>query len=1061
MVKKLLIGVVLTVAALVGAAVLVPERVDWDRWREPLAAALGEAAGRPVILAGPLQLSLLPVPTLLAEAVTLAEVPGAAGPAALHLPRLEARLALLPLLGGRIEIERLRLLRPELVLAAPVAASGPATTVGLAAAVRLDRLEIEDGTLIWRRAGQPDERVEAITATLAAASLNGPFRGEGGFKARGLEWTLEASGGESTPGAPTPLRLALALPAAGAKARLAGIVTLGGGGGPRFQGDLRLEGPALAATLRALALGAPAGPLEQPFALHAMVAGSAQGLDFTGLELHLGGIAFNGGGRLVPGAEPALEARLAAGRIDLGPWLAAAWPAGGPAGFALPAGVRARLELAVEALEYRGGMLRQVRLEAGLAEGRLSLDRLAAQAPGGATLAVGGSLVAEAGRPVADLRLEAAADNLRATLDWLGLAPEGVAADRLRRLSLLGRLQGRPEDFQLSGLDLQLDTSRLTGGLAWRNPGRPAIGLRLELDHLDLDGYRPAGTAAGGAGAAWLPAGLELLGRGDANLLLKVGSLGLAGVSARALALDATLHHGALTLRQARVGDLAGLAAGVQGTVQALAPFTGADLRFEAETSGLETVNRALGLALPEALLRAGGLTLGGRVSGDAARLGLEATLAALGGTLQVGGAFDPGMGMAEPLAWRLSLAESGRLLRLVQPGLQFVADPGSTDLYGRLELTPGLARLEALQGSLAGVALSGHGLARFDGVRPWLEADLQAGELVPERFATAAAAPGAAAAGNGPPRRPTLWPGAPVPERRGGWSTEPLPFERLALVDGRFTLAAAGLALGGRRLTAPQLSARLKEGVLELERLEAGLLGGRFGLSGRVSRPETSGHLSAAGLRLDRIPLVQGGALPALAIEGGVADLELDLRSHGDSPAALIGALAGTGRMAVLDGGLAGIDLAGLSRRIGEIRRPQDIVAAAALIQGEGQTRFRRLDGTVLLDKGVATSQDLHLEGEAGSGSARGSVDLVQRLLDVSMEFRLAHEPPLPALGMSLTGPLDHPRRSFDTRELQSWLAQRLTGALFNRVLPEAAPGAIPASPDGLFKGLLQKLKR
>jgi hypothetical protein len=61
--------------------------------------------------------------------------------------------------------------------------------------------------------------------------------------------------------------------------------------------------------------------------------------------------------------------------------------------------------------------------------------------------------------------------------------------------------------------------------------------------------------------------------------------------------------------------------------------------------------------------------------------------------------------------------------------------------------------------------------------------------------------------------------------------------------------------------------------------------------------------------------------------------------------------------------------------------------------------------------------------------------VDLPRWLLQSRAALRLSEHPGAPPLTMLLEGPLDEPRRSFDTRALQQFLAERLGRELFRRL--------------------------
>jgi len=1085
-VKKLSVAVLTLLTLVLGAAFLISGLIDWSRVKAPLVEALRATCGCRVELAGEIRFRLLPVPTLSATGIDMANAPGAAEPRLLHLERLDARVALLPLLSGRIEVKVLALDHPTLVL--ETLADGrrgwlPATG-GLAPQVPtlsrpLDGIEVTDGTVLWRDdVAGTSVRLTAVRARLGAASLAGPFELRGEAAVGGIPVRVEATTGRlDGGGGAMSLSVSLALADGGASLHFAGLAATG----PtlRLQGDGRAEAthPALLATLLSTALaGAPGGRLpgmppafDQRFTAHAAVDAGAAGVTLNGLELGFGETRATGSARFSPGLPPALELRLAVPRLDLAPWEGGdtADPAG-LAGLRLPFGASLRLDLAVDALEVRHQTLHEARLAVRLADGTLTVEKLAALGPGGSELTVAGSLVRADDRPVVDATLEADADNLRVLLAALGLETGAVPADRLRRVSLIARLRGRPDDFQVTGIDLRTDTSHATGGLAYRNHGRPAFGIRLDLDHLDVDAYR-GDHRWPGVDRGFLAGRLAaLLAAGDVNLKAHLGHLVVDDLPVRDLNLDLTADHGALTIRSARVAELAGIAAGVQGTLAGIEPVQGADLGFNVEIGSAAALERLTGGTLPSPLHRLGAFTLNGHATGDGGRLALTLSASGAGGRLELAGAVAPAARrLDEPLRVHGVFPETGPLIRLFVPNYRPETgdEPGVTDVSAVLAGDAERLHLTGLTGTVAGVPVQGRLDADLTGPRPSVDARLQAGEIVLERLLPA----------SGPPAAHSwlgLWPKAAAAEPRH-WSIDPLDLRWLAAAEGRLALDAAGLTVAGRRLGAPALRAALADGALRLEQFDGELMQGRFGAVGRLATlaaapggapgtpaaapgAETALTVTVVGARVEHGLLYADRSPGTVDVTAGTLDLDLDLKARGDSELALVGDLAGSGRVAIRNGRLQGIDLSDFERRLAAIHRPQDVVGLLSLGKDEagGETPFDRLAGTVTVDHGVATTTDLVLAAAAGTGEGQGFVDLPDRVLNLGMRLRVPHDPPLPAIGVIFEGSLDHPHRSIDTRELQGYVTRSLTAAV---AAGPAAPGAI--APGAFLRNLFRSL--
>ena len=1107
--KKLTYAAVALLALAIGGLLIVPGLIDWNRFKAPLAETLRAALGRAVTLSGDVRLSLLPVPTVSVTDVGVANPPGAIAADLLQLGRLDVQVALWPLFGGRIEIQTIAIDRPVLVLETladgrrgwltPI--SRPGGAVGerpLEPLVRFNQIEVRNGTVEWRDDDADSvTRLTGMTAHLTAAGLAGPFDLQGSANLHGL-WghdgtdqgltvSIEAAAGNFGTGTTVPVRLSLALPDGDVRLHFAGLATAGTE--PRLQGEVHAETahPAGVAALLAAIRGTPLSAanlppaLSQPLALHGTLDATESAATLSNLELHLGDGIVTGNARLSPhgpsgnAALPNLEIRLAASRMELDPWLVSMPSALSDRAFTLPDTVTARLDLAVDAIGFHQDVLQRARLAAHLNGGIITLEQLAFQGPGGSDVLIAGHLDASSSSPDAptlEATITAQADNPRRALDWLGIDVGTIAADRLRRLALTGRLRAQPGFLEATDVDLRLDTSHATGSLSYRRPPlEPGkLAARFDLDHIDLDAYRTTANQAAPPRplASRLEAALKTVrALGNGSLIGHLGHLVINGLPLRDLDIDAEADDRGVVLRRLRLAAPSGATASIQGTVAQLVPIKAIDLSFTTETGPNDdalftTLEQAFTLTLPPAVRRLEGLRLGGRVRGDDGRLTVALSAEGAGGRIDGQGVLAPGTGRPlEPLRFHGVFPETGRLVRALfadmAPG---TTGAGVTDLSATVFFDRDRATVSEIQGVVAGVTVQGQVHADLTGARPWVDVRANAGDIDLDTLSSAIALPAAPA--TTPARRPGLWPGTTAAPPRYRWSLTPVDLSWLSIVDGELALTATGVTLRGRHLTAPVIRARLRDGALRLEQCDGELMGGQLSAIGRLAAvPQADATLTVTlnNAHLDH-SLVTASSTPAiLDVTAGRLDLDLTLASHGDSEMALIGALSGAGRFAITDGRFRGIDLPGLEQRIVGIRRLQDIANLLNLEHNAAsETGFDRLQGTLTIEHGVASTNDIQLSAATGSGDAQGFVDLPNRTLNFGMHFRSHHQPPWPAIGMTLTGPLDRPHRTIDTGDLQRALIRKLTGAVLPPAPAPTAPGAIaPGGAGSFIRGLFR----
>ncbi len=926
-VRKIALAIAALIVLALGAALIAPFVVDLNDYRDEIAARLKTATGRDIAIDGTIDLALLPVPTIKVNGVRVANLAGASAPDLLRLSAAEARIALMPLLRGEVRVESLTLVSPTLELEtladgrvnwrfdtgraktgmgaggsaevplSPAAGAEPGG--GFAAAVRLDNIAVRGGAIVYRdaRAGSI-ERIAGINLVADARSLAGPFRAEGRLVARGAPFTFKLAVG-ALARKPLPVSVEIGVADAEATVSFAGSLAEA-----RADADLRGKLDAKGTSLRrlavALGLAAP-DALDHPFALSAEVGGSTRALSLDKLAFEINGLQGTGAVNAVLAGAPRYDVALAFTRLDLDrllipetpPGTAPATPPAGTANpaagngatpaadFALPENIAASLDMRANAVIYNGAVVRQAQIVAGLANGVLTIQEASALLPGGSDVTVFGSVEAARGQPRFVGQVEASSDNLRAVLDWLKLPPPPVPADRLRKISLSGKLDITPSLARISAIDLRVDLTRITGGVNLALGRRPAFNAIVSLDRLNLDAYLPgplpAGAEAPGAqpsgegqgaegqrdGASPTPAAapaedpFAALLAFDGELKARVGRLVYRGAPIEGLALDAGLIGGKLDLRGLAFENFAGARGALNGKLDAKARSF--DLTYGINAADADRLARAFGLEGAKAL---GALKAHGRVRGDTrtatldSRFLLDGLKATIAGTLD-GIDGDRPEGLAVDLALDLGGDDLPRAAKRFGATLA-MAEGADRRFSVKGKIKGGVERIEAR------LALAAAGAkARLDGIAIRL-ADAPGYDFAvtldhPDLGALLAAfSPGPMGDGVGD--------GAALgPLHLGARVTGDLVKARIGDIDARVgddrLRGEASLSWDGPR---PRIEATLAAGDLALDPFLAVLGGGGGGeadaaASGGASEPQPSAQPSAGDVpreRWSRAPL-------------------------------------------------------------------------------------------------------------------------------------------------------------------------------------------------------------
>ena len=461
------------VIILIVLAVLLPFLIPASAYQGKVIAAVKQATGRDLKIAGPVHLSLLPGIGLTAEKVSLANAPGAPQPDMVELEKLDIGLRLLPLLSGEVEITKLVLTDPVIHLsvdkegkgnwlftsaAAPAPAAQPKETTKSANRLKdlnLGTVKIVNGALTYSdaRSGK-QEALAKIDASLKLTSLGEP---------------LDFSGSATWHDQPATVDLTVKKPAAMQNLLTATPVTfklsskpltidfdgtLTAKPVPQAEGNFSLSSP----SLREVAAWA-GSPLKAGGTTFGAASVKAK-LALTGKEITLSGLAIaldalKGEGQLAVllGAKvPLLKGELSLGAVDVNPYLTQHGPvspasapvaapgAGGtaanswseaPINLEALKAVDVQLGLTLTSLKFQKFEIGKSALNLQLANGRLNTEFKQVSLYGGTGT---GALVLDGGNAVAGL-------DLNLTLANIQIQPVLEAVLGLDKLSGTGALK--------------------------------------------------------------------------------------------------------------------------------------------------------------------------------------------------------------------------------------------------------------------------------------------------------------------------------------------------------------------------------------------------------------------------------------------------------------------------------------------------------------------------------------------------------------------------------------------------------------------------------------------
>jgi AsmA protein len=331
-----LIAVAAVIVLVVGSGAVFLARFDPNSLKPRIIEAVKRATGRDLILNGKISLEFALRPTIRVDDVAFSNPPGFSRPRMATLQSLELELGLLPLLSSRIEIDRLVLIHPDILLettaagqsnwqmtpelpptaaaTSPASASPPPTSppsptppspssaqsaapsTQVPTTVSVDTIRIQDGTLAWRDDATGKVTTLGLTDLVAkSASPDSPLHLDADASYNGTAFTLTADTGALTrlqqPAETSPWPVKLALTVAGAKLTADGSFTR------PLQGkgyDLAVSGTAPDATaLTPLLQGFVPPPLHDVSFTAKIADTGGEFPDVSTLTLHIGASNLN------------------------------------------------------------------------------------------------------------------------------------------------------------------------------------------------------------------------------------------------------------------------------------------------------------------------------------------------------------------------------------------------------------------------------------------------------------------------------------------------------------------------------------------------------------------------------------------------------------------------------------------------------------------------------------------------------------------------------------------------------------------------------------------------
>lgn len=629
-------------------------------------------------------------------------------------------------------------------------------------------------------------------------------------------------------------------------------------------------------------------------------------------------------------------------------------------------------------------------------------------------------------------------------------AHKGVEVARLADLPMFRhaifdiRMEGDAASAKIHSSTVKLDSQefKLSGNYAVpKKVGRPKADIVFSAAALDYDALAKKMPEQKSRSSGDIESSLQALALPlDMDLDLNVSKLKYEGKTLDKVGAKLKFRENAVSFSGISIRNIfASADISASGEIRDIKNAAGITLDLAVNTRDVPAFSKALNIdasAFPPALKTAEVKT---RLTGSAKAMDMTANIGALGGDFIAQGKIGHPFKTAtlDDLTLQVKHKNMADLMQKLQGTPK--PDPNFArpmDIYAKIVQSGKTYTLSGLKGDLAGYTVQGDAKIDTSGAKPYIGGELKFGKITMASAVTTQAA---------------SKPGADGSER---WSREPINVQGLNAFNADVALSASSITYGPWPLIAPQMKIALKDGVLDISEMKAGLFEGALAMNATVEssdKPRQPVRIkSNASLKDVSVKqLIRALAGSQMIDATGKVSGDLDITTSGTSAAALVYDLGGQGTVNGSDIILNGVDVTRFARALSDETKPGDSLLGLwkGSVKG-GSTQFDTLDGNYVIAEGVVDIRKLDLDGPKANIATTGNINLPKWTLATRHKITVKPQGDVPSdvppFEMSFSGSLDNPAQTFGQGVLQDYLNRKVSRkieGLINKKL--GLPGA------------------
>jgi uncharacterized protein involved in outer membrane biogenesis len=570
--QNTLLGLAIAIIVALIAALVGPHFVEWSNHRAQFEAVASRLVGLPVRVTGPIDVRLLPTPSLRLNGI---EIGPASGDGAVRAKSLAFELALGPLLRGKFRAAETHLVGPEFKISVNKTGSvdWPPMSIGFNPdTLSIDHLNIDDGHAVLTDAASGARLVlDQLSFDGEVRSLAGSFKGDGSFVSAGALYGYRMAASRVAEARGLHLRLGVYPTDPRLLVDAEGTLSFTDGA-PRFEGTISVARPADLASAR------EGMPLKEAWHANAQVKATPTSALFEQTEFQYGpeerGIKLSGTAELKLGDRPRFDAVLSGRQLDIDRVLAQPEASGrtplaaiqaiaASLGAGLRPPVPVRLGLSLDTVTLSGTTIQVVRGDISGLDDALTVEQLEFRAPGSSQVQISGRL------DLAPLTFNGPisidSQEPRTFAAWLAGHPDPASAPK-EPLRASGDVTLASDRLQVERLKLKFGRETIDGRVAyvWAATDHPTrFEAEIRAPTLDVEAAQTFVKAA--------LRGTQFDWPSEISLAVMIGRVTIAGTDARQAEARLRLDRDGLHVDRLALADLGGASFELSGNIDGTA----------------------------------------------------------------------------------------------------------------------------------------------------------------------------------------------------------------------------------------------------------------------------------------------------------------------------------------------------------------------------------------------------------------------------------------------------------------------------------------------------------